>query len=174
MQEANVSIPQFHRVWNHLVGTENGRITCFGLMGWGDRIVTFIEQYHITKNQAHSRKLSARSRKGSHIQTQTIGKPRRRWIVACGPFCHKRTLFSIRSSVVHFLKTTKLWSRWSLRAEVQQWDTCPEPTESRSIGCLTESIWTPRSKSNMLTPKTNSLTCWPQEISHVMNGPQKC
>ena len=28
----------------------------------------------------------------------------------------------------------------------------------RLIGCLTESIWAPRSKPNMLTPKTNSLT----------------
>ena len=26
------------------------------------------------------------------------------------------------------------------------------------IGCLTESIWTPKSKSNTLTPKTNSQT----------------
>ena len=30
----------------------------------------------------------------------------------------------------------------------------PEPTELRLMGCSTESIWTPRSKSNMLTPKT--------------------
>ena len=29
----------------------------------------------------------------------------------------------------------------------------PEPTELRLMGCSTESIWTPRSKSNMLTPK---------------------
>ena len=33
------------------------------------------------------------------------------------------------------------------------------PTELRLIGCLTESIWKPKSKSNMLTPKTNLLTC---------------
>ena len=30
----------------------------------------------------------------------------------------------------------------------------PEPTELRLIGYLTESFWTPKSKSNMLTPKT--------------------
>ena len=30
----------------------------------------------------------------------------------------------------------------------------PEPTELLLIGCLIESIWTPRSKSNTLTPKT--------------------
>ena len=45
----------------------------------------------------------------------------------------------------------------------------PGPTEMRFIGCSIESIWTPRSKSNTLTPKTNSQTYWPREISHVMN-----
>ena len=30
----------------------------------------------------------------------------------------------------------------------------PEPTELLLIGCLIESIWTPKSKSNTLTPKT--------------------
>ena len=46
----------------------------------------------------------------------------------------------------------------------------PELTELLLIGYLIESIWTPKSKSNTLTPKTNSLTCWPRETSHVMNG----
>ena len=42
-------------------------------------------------------------------------------------------------------------------AEVRQRDTCPEPTESRLIGCLTESICTQKSKSNTLTPRTADL-----------------
>ena len=46
----------------------------------------------------------------------------------------------------------------------------PQPTELLLIGCLIESIWTPRSKSNTLTPKTNSQTYWQREISNVMNG----
>ena len=46
----------------------------------------------------------------------------------------------------------------------------PEPTELLLIGYLIESIWTPRSKSNTLTPKINSQTYWQREISHVMNG----
>ena len=46
----------------------------------------------------------------------------------------------------------------------------PQPTELLLIGCLIESIWTPKSKSNTLTPKTNSQTYWPREISHVMTG----
>ena len=56
------------------------------------------------------------------------------------------------------LKTTKQWSRWSLREEVRQWDMFPEPTELLLIGYSIESIWTPESKSNTLTPKTNSQT----------------
>ena len=52
------------------------------------------------------------------------------------------------------LKTIKRWSRWSSKAEVQQWDTYPEPTELRLIGYLTESTWTQRTNSNTLTPKT--------------------
>ena len=46
----------------------------------------------------------------------------------------------------------------------------PEPTELLLIGCLIESIWTPKSESNTLTPRTNSQTYWQREISHVMNG----
>ena len=57
-----------------------------------------------------------------------------------------------------FWKTMKLWSKWSVKAEVRWWDKCPEPTESRWIGCLTKSIWIPKSKSNTSTPKINSQT----------------
>ena len=46
----------------------------------------------------------------------------------------------------------------------------PRPTELLLIGCLIESIWTPRSKSNTLTQRTNSQTYGQREISHVMNG----
>ena len=68
------------------------------------------------------------------------------------------------------LKTTKQWSRWSKREEARQWDMFPEPTSLLLISCLIESIWTARSKSSTLTPRSNSQTCWEREISHVMNG----
>ena len=42
--------------------------------------------------------------------------------------------------------------------KVPQWDMFPGPTELRLIGCLTESIWTPRSKSITLIPTTNLPT----------------
>ena len=69
-----------------------------------------------------------------------------------------------------FLKTMKLWTRWSLRADVQQWDTYPEPTELRLICCLTGSTSVQRSKSNMSTLETNWQTCWPYAHSLATNG----
>ena len=56
------------------------------------------------------------------------------------------------------LKTTKQWSKLSLKKEVPQWDMFPEPKELQLIGCLIGLIWIPRSKSNTSTPNTNSLT----------------
>ena len=46
----------------------------------------------------------------------------------------------------------------------------PELTELLLIGCSIELIWTPKSKSNTSTPKTNSQTFYPKGISHVMSG----
>ena len=46
--------------------------------------------------------------------------------------------------------------------------------EGTSIDNLTESIWNPKFKSNMLTPNTNSLTFWPKEVSRKMNGITCC
>ena len=45
------------------------------------------------------------------------------------------------------LRITKPWSKWLSTVEVQQWNRCPEPTELRLIGYLTESTWNQRSKS---------------------------
>ena len=50
----------------------------------------------------------------------------------------------------------------------------PEPTELPLTGYLIESVWTLKSKSSTLTPKTNSQTYWPREISQVMNGTIFC
>ena len=73
-------------------------------------------------------------------------------IVKCGLRTHP-TFFARRVSVVHFLKTTKQWSRWLPKDEVQQWDTCPEPTELRLFDCSTESTRTEKSKSKHVDTK---------------------
>ena len=42
------------------------------------------------------------------------------------------------------------------------------------IGCLMGSTWIPKSKSNMLTPKTNLPTFQPEEVSREMGGVTFC
>ena len=76
----------------------------------------------------------------------------------------------VRKLCCRSLKTTKQWSRLSSREEARQWDMFPEPTELRLTGYLTESTWTPKPTSNMLTPETNSRTNWQRTFSHVMSG----
>ena len=39
------------------------------------------------------------------------------------------------------LRTLMPWLKWWLKAGVQQWDMCREPTEFPLTGCLTEPIW---------------------------------
>ena len=74
-------------------------------------------------------------------------------------FHRTRSLFtSVRCST--FWRITKQWLKWSSRAEVQQWDTHPEPTELLLTGCLSESTCTPNPKSHVSTPNTNSQTYW--------------
>ena len=51
---------------------------------------------------------------------------------------------------------------WDYFKTLILWDTCPEPTELRWIGCSTELILTLKSKSYLLTPRTNMLVFWPK------------
>ena len=80
------------------------------------------------------------------------------------------SILLVRKLCCMCLKTTKQWSRWLWKEEARQWDMFPEPTELLLIGYSIESIWPPKSKSSTLTPKSNSQTCWPREISHEMKG----
>ena len=85
------------------------------------------------------------------------------------PF-HQMSNLRVKKLFCLCLKTMKQWSRWSSKEGVLQWDMFPEPTELLSIGCSIESIWIPKSKLKISTPKTNSQTFQPKEISHVMSG----
>ena len=61
VQEANVSIPQFHRIWNYFVGCwiANGWTTCSRLLGRGNWSVTFNKQHCKTSHDS-SRETCAR------------------------------------------------------------------------------------------------------------------
>ena len=63
------------------------------------------------------------------------------------------------------LKTTKQWSRGSLKEEVPQWDMFPEPTELLLIGCSIESIWTHQKPTRRQLTKGN-FTC--DEWHHLL------
>ena len=62
--------------------------------------------------------------------------------------CSLQRHFRIKKFCCMCLRTTKQWWRWSWKAEVQQWDMFPGPTELRFIGCSIESIRTLKSKSS--------------------------
>ena len=87
-----------------------------------------------------------------------------------GFYSLKRAFFSSGSFVVYLWRLRSSDQDDHKREEALQWDMFPERTELLLIGCLLEPIWTPRSKSNTLTPRTNSQTYWQREISLVMNG----
>ena len=82
----------------------------------------------------------------------------------------KRELFFIRYDTLHLWRQRSIDQDDHKREEARQWDMFPGPTELRLIGYLTESTWTPKSISNMLTPKTNSQTYWQRALSQVMSG----
>ena len=97
---------------NYLVGCwiENGRTTCFGHMGCGGRSGTFIEQYQITSKPSPQQETVCDIPKG-------IAQVLLKASLSCTS-----------------LKTLRQWSKWSLMAEVQLWNTFPEPTELLLIG----------------------------------------
>ena len=64
-----------------------------------------------------------------------------------------------------FLKTIKLSSKWLSNDKVQRWDTCPEPTGLRLIGCLTGSdpsqkCWHQKQLADMLTKVSFTRDEW--------------
>ena len=174
VQETDISLTRFNRSWNYFSWCRitHGWNTSSWSLGFGYWSVSFYTKpIKETKDQVLGRLVA-----WDHI-TQAHPKPnqdsnssRQSWIESCWLCFIERKVFSIRCDPLHFLKTTKQWLKWSSKAEVQQWDTYPEPTELLKTGCLTELIWIRRFKSNMLTPKNNSLTCWLKGTSHVMSG----
>ena len=129
VQETNFCFSQFNRIWNHLVGhwTEIGRFACSGTMGsncvcsWkcflafqidrGNLIVMFTNVMSLTRKSMWWKTL---------ILFLQMFNPR------------------VKKLYCMCLRTMKLWSRWSLKGEVLQWDMFPQLTELLLIGC---SIW---------------------------------
>ena len=58
-----------------------------------------------------------------------------------------------QTSILLVMKLCCMCLRRSQREEARQWDMFPEPTELLLIGCLIESIWTPKSESSTFDTK---------------------
>ena len=143
----NCYFAQFYRVWIHFSGC---RLT-YGLLAldlW-DIVIEVLRSTNNTGQPKHTNIQETDATLHSKAKTQKV--QRVMWTM-CPP---THTFFSQWISVVHFLR--------------QRWDTCLESTELLLTGCSTESIWKLSNKSNMWTPKTNSLTFWPKEVSSKSN-----
>ena len=157
VQEAKFCLAQVYRIWDYFSGCwiTYGWVTCSRSLGHSEWSSTFDQQQWPTIMA--SRKL---------VQI-SIPKLRRQKVDQLSDVDYVPTNKHLSCT---FLKTAKPWSIWWVKDEVRRWDTCPELTKSLLIGWLTESIWNPRSKSNMWTPKTNSQTFWLKEVFHETNG----
>ena len=69
-----------------------------------------------------------------------------------------------------FSKTMNLWSRLSSKAEVQQWDTCPNPQSCAWLVIWQDQLGPEDPNQIRWHQKTNSQTYWQKAISHVMSG----
>ena len=121
-------------------------------------------QLNNTKGQVQGN-LSSNTTSNKHTQNKTKVPPQHDNFdlnnVDCVPSNAKFSRFGAVLYIcgaVHLLRITKPWSKWSSKAEVQQWDMYPERTELLLIGCLTELIGTTKIKSSMSTPNTSLQT----------------
>ena len=99
-------------------GPATGWIICSGFMGRGDGSVTFVEQYQTTNQSPQQETVRA-------ITNPTRNKIGSEMLISCRVWAtlpQTHTLLKVSLSCT-ILKTPKLWSKWWLRAEVQQWDT---------------------------------------------------
>ena len=163
VQETDISLTQLNRSWTYFSGCRftHGRNSSAWSLGLSDWNISFLTK----PNQQIQRSGVTGKPVAWHLQPSTTILIWVMLIMSRGTRCF---LDVLRCGT--FLNTTKQLLKWSSKAEVQRWDTYPEPTELLLIGCLTELIWTPKFKSSTLTPKTNSQTHLQREISHVMNG----
>ena len=152
-KKTNFSFPQFYRIRNHFVGcwTATGWIICSGFMGRGDGSVTFVEQYQTPTNPAAGN--CSRNHKSNPKQNGS------EMLINCRMWAtlpQTHTLLKVSLSCTIF-KTTKLWSKWWLRAEVQQCDTWDD--HQRKL----HTWWVGQSSS--FVEHHESLSAFPQPFS---------
>ena len=187
VQETNICFTQFNGIWNYFSWCQVCASTVFPLLSFGIWLLKCVilhqtnqrkpkikneETRRLTPHQASTPTFEPKIQflLQEEVQTSTPKtKPRFQFIttilncVMLIMFRRTRSLL-ILVQCSTFLRTTKQWLKWSSKAEVQQWDTYPEPTELLVTGCLTELIWIRRFKSSTSTPNINSQTYWQREL----------
>ena len=107
-------------------------------------------------------KREVRSNTSHNSKTKTISRSDQ-WFGQCWFYSLQRQLFTSGSFVVCVLKDNEAVIKMIIKGRSPTMRTCfPEHTELLLTGYLIESIWTPKSKSNTLTRKTNSHIYWPR------------
>ena len=158
VHEANVSVSRFHRIGSSFFG-------CSWSMGCVIELLHSSTNTHqAERNHCLKEKVDdhvPRSRARSEIQsTNTNTNSKRNSNREVDESCDvdhfvTSAKFSQFEAQLHIFEDNEAVIRMIMR--VQRWDTWPQPTKSRWIGCLIGFIKT--TKSNMLTPKTDSRTC---------------
>ena len=164
VQDTNFIFTQFNRIRNHFLGCRirDGRKTRIWFMG-SDRHSS--SRKHASEWPSTKRPVSVSNAK------ETSWKD---WSQQCWFWFLKSEFFSSGSFVVNLWRQRSSDQDDHTGKKVLQCDMFPRPTQLLLIGCSIESIWTPRFKSNTLTPRTNSQTYWQKGISHVTNGTHFC
>ena len=162
VRETNCCLAQFHRFWNYFSGL-------WTTYGWVLRMIEGDNRPNLTSTRQHFKP----------TEQFVIPKPRprmskaSRWLIkslmwiTCPPI-HILLKVKIRCT---FLKTTKMIKKGrspTMRHASRIHRVALDWLYDRiNLECL-------RSKSNMLTPTTNSQTYWQREVSQEMNGITFC
>ena len=122
VQETDISFTHFNGIWDYFSGCRCLRMDGISALDLWDLIIDVLQKRLNSQNKTPVSK--------ENLELSTVD-----FVSSNANSCHKEVRWKS-------LKTTKQWSRWSSKAEVQQWDVFPEPKELRLIGCSTESTWT--------------------------------
>ena len=155
VQETNVTIPQFYRVWNHSL---DAGLRMDGLLPLDlrDMVIVVLRSTSNTERPIRPAQGDLCGTGDHSINKNKITTPtakRKRAIVKCGLLTHQHTFFSRRVSVVHF---------WRQRS-------CHEDDYQRTKSNNETRVQNPQScawlvvRQNQLGTKDPNQTCWHQK-----------
>ena len=134
VQETDFSFTQFKRSWNYFSRCRftHGWNSSSWSLGYGFWSVSFFTKpsNSTTPKIKYEETRRVTPHQSSTPKTKPIFQPSTTiliWVMLI-MFCRTRSLLDLVRCCT-FVRTTKQCFKWSSKAEVQQWDTYPEPTE---------------------------------------------